>query len=71
MIVEKIDILIILYNIFVCVNLLSVLFVKCFIIEYLSIVGIKVILDSVNYIRDIIFDVKGERKDFRVFIGFD
>ncbi len=72
MIAEKTDIPIILYNIPpACANSLSVPLVKRLTIEYPSIAGIKATLDSVNYIRDIILDVKGERKDFRVFTGLD
>lgn len=71
MIAEKTDIPIILYNIPACANSLSVPLVKHLALEYPSIAGIKATIDSVNYIRDIILDVKEERKDFRVFTGLD
>lgn len=71
MIAEKTNIPIILYNIPACANSLSVPLVKRLALEYPSIAGIKATIDSVNYIRDIILDVKGERKDFRVFTGLD
>ncbi|AMQ19240.1 dihydrodipicolinate synthase family protein [Thermococcus peptonophilus] len=68
---EKTDIPIILYNIPVCANSLSVPLVKRLALEYPSIAGIKATIDSVNYIRDVILDVKEERKDFAVFTGLD
>jgi 4-hydroxy-tetrahydrodipicolinate synthase len=71
MVAEKTDIPIILYNIPSCANSLSVSLVKRLALEYSSIAGIKATIDSVNYIRDIILEVKGERNDFKVFTGLD
>ncbi|NJE06196.1 dihydrodipicolinate synthase family protein [Thermococcus sp. M36] len=71
MVAEKTDIPIILYNIPSCANPLSVPLIKRLALEYSNIVGVKETIDSINHIRDVIFDVKGERKDFRVFTGLD
>ncbi|GAB6102155.1 dihydrodipicolinate synthase family protein [Thermococcus atlanticus] len=71
MIAEKTDIPIILYNIPSCATPLSVSLIKRLALEYSNIAGIKETIDSINHIRDVILDVKGERKDFRVFTGLD
>ncbi len=71
MIAEKTDIPIILYNIPSCANPLSVSLIKRLAAEYSNIAGVKETIDSVNHIRDVILDVKGERMDFMVFTGLD
>ncbi|ASJ04427.1 dihydrodipicolinate synthase family protein [Thermococcus barossii] len=68
---EKTDIPIILYNIPSCANPLSVPLIKRLALEYSNIAGVKETIDSVNHVRDVILDVKGEREDFRVFTGLD
>ncbi|ASJ09029.1 dihydrodipicolinate synthase family protein [Thermococcus siculi] len=71
MIAEKTDIPIILYNIPSCTNPLSVPLIKRLATEHSNIAGIKETIDSVNHVRDVIIEVKGEREDFRVFTGLD
>jgi len=71
MVTERTDIPIILYNIPACANPLSVPLIKRLAFEYSNIAGIKETIDSVNRIRDVILDVKGERRDFKVFTGLD
>ncbi|MFA4719754.1 dihydrodipicolinate synthase family protein [Pyrococcus kukulkanii] len=71
LVAEKTDIPIILYNIPSCANPLSVPLIKKLAMEYSNIAGIKETIDSINHIRDVILDVKGERKDFKVFTGLD
>ncbi|AIF69148.1 lyase [Palaeococcus pacificus DY20341] len=71
LIAEKTDIPIILYNIPSCANPLSVPLIKRLALEYSNIAGIKETIDSINHVRDVIFEVKGERKDFKVFTGLD
>ena len=71
MIAEKTDIPIIIYNIPSCANPLSAPLIKKLALEYSNISGIKETIDSVNHVRDVIFEVKGERKDFKVFTGLD
>ncbi|ASJ12276.1 dihydrodipicolinate synthase family protein [Thermococcus thioreducens] len=68
---ERTDIPIILYNIPSCANPLSVSLIKRLALEYSNIAGVKETIDSVNHVRDVILEVKGERKDFRVFTGLD
>ncbi|QDA31205.1 dihydrodipicolinate synthase family protein [Thermococcus indicus] len=68
---ESTDIPIILYNIPSCANPLSVSPIKRLALEYSNISGVKETIDSVNHIRDVILEVKGERNDFRVFTGLD
>lgn len=71
LVAEKTDIPIILYNIPSCANPLSVPLIKRLAMEYSNIAGIKETVDSINHVRDVIFEVKGERKDFKVFTGLD
>ncbi|AMM53764.1 dihydrodipicolinate synthase family protein [Pyrococcus kukulkanii] len=71
LVAEKTDIPIILYNIPSCANPLSVPLIKKLAMEYSNITGIKETIDSINHIRDVILEVKGERKDFKVFTGLD
>ncbi|MFA4701187.1 dihydrodipicolinate synthase family protein [Pyrococcus kukulkanii] len=71
LVAEKTDIPIILYNIPSCANPLSVPLIKKLAMEYSNIAGIKETIDSINHIRDVILEVKGERKDFKVFTGLD
>lgn len=71
MIAERTEIPIILYNIPSCANPMSVSLIKRLALEYSNIAGIKETIDSINHVRDVIFDVKGERKDFKVFTGLD
>ncbi|WP_297438302.1 dihydrodipicolinate synthase family protein [Thermococcus sp.] len=71
MIAEKTDIQIIPYNIPSCANPLSVSLIKRLALEYSNIAGVKETIDSINHIRDVILDVKGERNDFKVFTGLD
>ena len=71
MVAEKTDIPIILYNIPSCANPLSISLIKRLALEYSNIAGVKETIDSVNHVRDVILEVKGERKDFRVFTGLD
>ncbi|USS41160.1 dihydrodipicolinate synthase family protein [Thermococcus aggregans] len=71
LVAEKTDIPIILYNIPSCANSLSVPLIKRLAMEYSNIAGIKETIDSINHVRDVIFEVKGERKDFKVFTGLD
>ena len=71
LVAEKTDIPIILYNIPSCANPLSVPLIKRLAMEYSNIAGIKETVDSINHVRDVIFKVKGERKDFKVFTGLD
>ncbi|MDV3104780.1 dihydrodipicolinate synthase family protein [Thermococcus waiotapuensis] len=71
MIAEKTEIPIILYNIPSCASPLSVSLIKRLALEYSSIAGVKETIDSVNHVRDVILEVKGERKDFKVFTGLD
>ncbi|NJE10109.1 dihydrodipicolinate synthase family protein [Thermococcus sp. MAR1] len=71
MVAERTDIPIILYNIPSCANALSVSLIKRLALEYSNIAGVKETIDSINHIRDVIFDVKGERNDFKVFTGLD
>ncbi len=71
MVAEKTDIPIILYNIPSCANSLSVSLIKRLAFEYSNLAGVKETIDSVNHIRDVILEVKGERKDFKVFTGLD
>lgn len=71
MIAEKTDIPIILYNIPMCANPLSVPLIKRLALEYDNIAGIKETIDSINHVRDVIFEVKCEREDFMVFTGLD
>jgi len=71
MIAEKTDIPIILYNIPSCANPLSVSLIKKLALEYNNVAGIKETIDSISHVRDVIFEVKGERKDFKVFTGLD
>ncbi|WP_297506646.1 dihydrodipicolinate synthase family protein [Thermococcus sp.] len=71
MVAEKVDIPIILYNIPSCANPLSVPLIKRLALEYPNIAGVKETIDSINHIRDVILEVKGERKDFKVFTGLD
>ncbi|WP_179193006.1 dihydrodipicolinate synthase family protein, partial [Thermococcus litoralis] len=54
-----------------CANPLSAPLIKKLALEYSNISGIKETIDSVNHVRDVIFEVKGERKDFKVFTGLD
>ncbi|NJE30991.1 dihydrodipicolinate synthase family protein [Thermococcus sp. 18S1] len=68
---ESTDIPIILYNIPSCANPLSVSLIRRLALEYSNISGVKETIDSVNHIRDVILEVKGERNDFRVFTGLD
>ncbi|AEK72429.1 dihydrodipicolinate synthase [Thermococcus sp. 4557] len=68
---ESTDIPIILYNIPSCANPLSVSLIKRLALEYSNISGVKETIDSVNHVRDVILEVKGERKDFMVFTGLD
>ncbi len=68
---ESADIPIILYNIPSCANPLSVSLIKRLALEYSNIAGVKETIDSINHIRDVILDVKGERNDFKVFTGLD
>ncbi|WP_148882402.1 dihydrodipicolinate synthase family protein [Thermococcus aciditolerans] len=68
---ESTDIPIILYNIPSCANPLSVSLIKRLALEYSNISGVKETIDSVNHIRDVILEVKGERNDFMVFTGLD
>jgi len=71
MVAEKTDIPIILYNIPGCANPLSVSLIRRLALEYPNIAGVKETIDSVNHVRDVILEVKGERKDFKVFTGLD
>ncbi len=71
LVAEKTDIPIILYNIPSCANPLSVPLIKRLAMEYSNIAGVKETIDSINHVRDVIFEVKGERKDFKVFTGLD
>jgi len=71
MVAEKTEIPIILYNIPSCANPMSISPIKQLALEYSNIAGIKETIDSINHVRDVIFDVKGERKDFKVFTGLD
>ncbi|ALM75004.1 dihydrodipicolinate synthase family protein [Thermococcus barophilus] len=71
MIAERTDIPIILYNIPSCANPLSVSLIKKLALEYSNIAGVKETIDSISHVRDVIFEVKGERKDFKVFTGLD
>ncbi|WP_048150764.1 dihydrodipicolinate synthase family protein [Palaeococcus ferrophilus] len=71
MVAEKADIPIILYNIPSCANPLSVSLIKRLATEHSNIAGIKETIDSVNHVRDVILEVKGEREDFKVFTGLD
>ncbi len=71
MIAERTDIPIILYNIPSCANPMSVSLIKRLALEYQNIAGIKETIDSINHIRDVILEVKGERRDFKVFTGLD
>jgi len=68
---EKTEIPIILYNIPSCANPLSVPLIKRLALEYSNIAGVKETIDSANHVRDVILEVKGERKDFKVFTGLD
>ncbi|WP_175060043.1 dihydrodipicolinate synthase family protein [Thermococcus sp. 2319x1] len=70
-IAEKTDIPIILYNIPGCTTPLSVPLIKKLATEYSNIAGIKETIDSINHVRDVIFEVKEERGDFKVFTGLD
>ena len=65
------DIPVILYNIPSCANPLRVSLIKRLALEYSNIAGIKETIDSINHVRDVISEVKGERKDFKVFTGLD
>ena len=71
MVAEKTDIPIILYNIPSCANPLTVSLIKRLALEYSNIAGVKETVDSINHLRDVIIEVKGDRKDFRVFTGLD
>ncbi len=71
MVAEKADIPIILYNIPSCANPLSVPLIRRLALEYSNITGVKETIDSINHVRDVILEVKGERKDFKVFTGLD
>ncbi|ACJ15993.1 Hypothetical dihydrodipicolinate synthase [Thermococcus onnurineus NA1] len=71
MVAERTDIPIILYNIPSCANPLSVQLIKRLALEYSNIAGVKETIDSVNHVRDVIIEVKGEREDFMVFTGLD
>lgn len=71
MVAEKVDIPIILYNIPSCASPLSISLIRRLALEYPNIAGIKETIDSVNHVRDVIIEVKGERKDFKVFTGLD
>ncbi|WP_461865591.1 dihydrodipicolinate synthase family protein [Thermococcus sp.] len=71
MIAEKTDIPMILYNIPACANPLSVSLIKRLAVEYSNIAGVKETIDSINHVRDVIIEVKSERKDFKVFTGLD
>ena len=71
MVAERTDIPIILYNIPACANPLSVSLIKRLALEYSNIAGVKETIDSVNHVRDVILEVKGERNDFKVFTGLD
>jgi len=66
MVAEKTDIPIILYNIPSCASPLSVPLIKRLALEYSNIAGVKETIDSVNHVRDVILEVKGERGDFKV-----
>ena len=68
---ERTDVPIILYNIPSCANPLSVPLIKRLALEYSNIAGVKETIDSINHVRDVILEVKGERKDFKVFTGLD
>ncbi|NJE26317.1 dihydrodipicolinate synthase family protein [Thermococcus sp. MV5] len=71
LVAEKTEIPIILYNIPSCANPMSVSLIKRLALEYSNITGIKETIDSINHVRDVIFEVKTERKDFKVFTGLD
>lgn len=71
MVAESTDIPIILYNIPSCANPLSVQLIKRLALEYPNIAGVKETIDSVNHVRGVILEVKGEREDFVVFTGLD
>ncbi len=71
MIAEKTEIPIILYNIPSCANPMGISLIKHLAVEYSNIAGVKETVDSINHVRDVILNVKGERSDFRVFTGLD
>ncbi|USH00342.1 dihydrodipicolinate synthase family protein [Thermococcus argininiproducens] len=71
LVAEKTEVPIILYNIPSCANPMSVHLIKRLALEYSNIAGIKETIDSINHVRDVIFEVKSERKDFKVFTGLD
>ncbi|ASJ03141.1 dihydrodipicolinate synthase family protein [Thermococcus profundus] len=71
MVAEKTDIPIILYNIPSCANPLSVSLIRNLALEYPNIAGVKETIDSINHVRDVVLEIKGERKDFKVFTGLD
>lgn len=71
MIAEKTDVPIIIYNIPSCASPIGVSLIRHLALEYPNIAGVKETIDSINHVRDVIFEVKEERKDFRVFTGLD
>jgi len=72
MIAEKIDIPIIIYNIPSTTGVnIPIQMYRELALEYDNIVGAKITYDSFTYIRNLIFDLKGERKDFTILTGLD
>jgi 4-hydroxy-tetrahydrodipicolinate synthase len=72
MIASKIDVSLILYNIPSLTGInIPISVVKHLVLEQNNIIGIKATVDDMNYIKDLIFEVKAIRNDFSILSGTD